>query len=89
LMSAAHAGQREAVRYLIAEGSDIDALDDRGNSPLLIAVMLRHSGVVEELIAAGADVHVKNQDNITPWKAASDNQDTKILELLKKAGAKF
>ena len=88
LMSAAHAGQREVVKYLIAKGADINALDHRGNSPLLISVLLRHSGVVEDLIAARADVHVKNKDEITPWKAASDNKDKEIMELLKKAGAK-
>ncbi len=88
LMSAAHAGQREIARYLIARGSDINALDDRGNSPLLIAVILRHAGVVEDLIAARADVHAKNKDNITPLKAAFDNKDSKILALLKTAGAK-
>jgi len=88
LMSAAYAGQREAVKYLIAEGADINALDHHGNSPLLLSMLLRHSDVAGDLIAAGAEVHVENREGITPWKAASDNKDTQMMELLKKAGAK-
>ena len=66
----------------------IHAQDEKGNSPLLISVLLRHAEAAKALVAAVANVHVMNQDKVTPWKAASDNKDTPMIELLKEAGAK-
>ena len=46
---------------------DVDATDDEGNTPLLIAIRTRQAsmrglcGVVELLLAAGADVDTKDE----------------------------
>jgi ankyrin repeat protein len=45
---------------LRSAGADVNATDDEGNAPLLIASMRGLCGVVE-LLAAGADITAKNK----------------------------
>jgi hypothetical protein len=46
---------------LRSAGADVDATDNERNTPLMIASMRGLGGVVELLLAAGADVAVKNK----------------------------
>ena len=50
--------------------------------------MLKHSDVAEELIEAGSDVMVQNNEEKTPWILASETKNKKLMKLLKDAGAK-
>jgi ankyrin repeat protein len=51
---AAEAGAR-TVKLLLARGAQIDGVDDRGMTALMIAAALGHEAVARELVAAGAD----------------------------------
>ncbi|AZA11928.1 ankyrin repeat domain-containing protein [Corynebacterium gerontici] len=55
LMLAAYSGNEPALDVLIARGANVDALNDRGQSPLAGAIFKKEQGIVEKLIAAGAD----------------------------------
>jgi ankyrin repeat protein len=55
LMLAAYHGQAAAVRVLVARGALVDALNDRGQSPLAGAVFKGEDDVVAALLEAGAD----------------------------------
>ena len=55
LMLAAYHGQAAGVRVLIERGAFVDALNDRGQSPLAGAVFKGEDDVVAALLEAGAD----------------------------------
>jgi ankyrin repeat protein len=43
------------LRLFLAEGADVAAIDKRGSSPLLIAIIVGHDGAARALLDAGAD----------------------------------
>ena len=54
-MLAAYHGHADLVRLLLEHGADPNALNDRGQSPLAGAVYKNEAGVIEALLAGGAD----------------------------------
>ncbi|KAH9966971.1 ankyrin repeat-containing domain protein, partial [Lactifluus volemus] len=60
------AGHLDIVTYLLANGAEVDKLDDSGWTALHIAVSAGQEEVVRELVGAGADVNRKNDKGITP-----------------------
>jgi ankyrin repeat protein len=56
LILAAKYGDLEAVKTLLKEEADIDALDDQSATALLTAARKGHAKVVDHLIEAGADI---------------------------------
>ena len=54
LLAASH-DQADTVRELIARGADVDALNQRGQSPLAGAVFKQADAVIAALREAGAD----------------------------------
>ena len=57
----------EAVKQHLAAGTDVNAKGDDGWTPLLYAAAYGHKGIVELLIAAGADVNAKIVTPMNPW----------------------
>ena len=82
-------GNIEAVKRHLADGTDMNAKDDRyGGTYLHWTVSGGHKGIVELLIAKGADVNAKDVDNETPLDWAIDLKRTEIADLLRKHGGK-
>jgi hypothetical protein len=77
------------LKHLVAQGADVNAKSEDGNTPLHFAASRRHSvRVLEYLISQGADVNVKGNHGWTPLhEAAHSNDDIKILEFLVSQGA--
>ena len=55
----------------MAAGVDVNARDNRGNTPLHWAVSDGHDIAAKILIEAGADVNVKSKDGSTPLYGAA------------------
>ena len=82
---AAEGGNIEAVKQQIAAGTDVNAKDEWGVTPLHNAATKE---IVELLIAAGADVHAKGDEaGETPLHNAAYEGHKEIAELLIAAGA--
>ena len=60
----------EQIVYLITTGSDINARNRNGDSPLFLAVKSNLRAVGELLLAKGADVFATNTENYSPLKMA-------------------
>ncbi len=59
------------VRFFIAQGADVNAKDERGDTPLHEAVLhTTDTEVLKFLVASGADVNVKNKRGTTPLHRA-------------------
>jgi len=56
----------EGLRLLLAAGASVDAKDERGDTALLRACVVRRSDMVEALLDAGADIEGPNKIGATP-----------------------
>lgn len=56
LMKAVKAGDAEKVKAVLAEGADVSALDESGDSPIIMAAYHGFTDVLQLLLEAGADV---------------------------------
>ena len=62
LMAAARTGRVQVVMALLAEGADVNATDTgHDQTALMWAAANRHPGVVETLVAAGAEVEARSR----------------------------
>ena len=87
LHDAARDGDLEKVRALIGEGAEIDASGEKGETPLILAILEGHADVAELLIAHGADVMARNERGLTPLHAAAYSGSAELARLLLDHGA--
>jgi len=66
LQLAAEKGQEGMVRYLLANGADIDARDQPGNTALHVAVRKGYRTIATLLLDAGSDVNVRDYNGNAP-----------------------
>ena len=94
---AAFDGNIEAVKQHLAAGTDVNAKNKRGRTPLYSAVEEGRKKMVELLIAEGANVNAKSRFGVTPldWaiqmnRTFGDAQPSgdEIANLFRKHGAK-
>jgi len=75
------------VKVLLAAGANVNVVSQGGQFPLFYAAYTGNTEVVRLLLAAGADVNIKF-DGETVLQRAKDEEYTEIVKLLKQAGAK-
>jgi len=85
LHAAAERGSKGFAIKLVQKGAIIDAVNDRGETPLIRAVMKKQLGMIDWLISVGADVNAKctgSACHVTPLHIASTNLDGKVVDKL-------
>ena len=87
IWQAARKGNIIAVEYHLDAGTDVNAKNEGGWTPLCYAVDKGHKEVVELLIVKGADVNAKNRGGGTPLHHAARKGHKEIAELLIDKGA--
>jgi ankyrin repeat protein len=87
LHAAAMQGNVNAVRQHMEAGSDLDAEDAYGSSPLTVAATFGQTEVARILIEGGADLETTNNDGSTPLHVAAFLCRTEIVQLLLDHGA--
>jgi len=80
-------GNIEAVKQHLATGTDVNAKDYRGWTPLYFAASRGHKEIAELLVDKGADVNAKSDGDWTPLFTAALNGHKEIAELLIAKGA--
>jgi ankyrin repeat protein len=88
LIYAATGGHDDMVRYLLAEGANIDAVSPNGTTALMMAVREEKFSTAALLIARGANVNLRNEQGATALSWAERSGDTTLVERLKRAGAR-
>jgi len=90
LLNAAKKGDAAAVKSLLAKSADVNAKTRYNQTPLMLAAMQGHIGIVKILIEAGADLNVTDTfyKSVTALSAAADRGHAEIVKLLLEKGAK-
>lgn len=87
LVTAVRDGNIAAVRALLKQGVDVNAVQGDGATPLHWAVHVDDLNAVELLIRAGARVDAANDTGVTPLYLACMNRNAPVVEKLLAAGA--
>lgn len=77
----------ESVRAILSHGGNKDARDIHGFTPLITAIAFGNEPVMEELVSAGADVNMPENERITPIAFASEMGKLRIVDFLIEKGA--
>lgn len=89
LMDTVGGGGAQIARMLIDKGAKINDTNEKGQTALILAAEAAYNeDVVSVLLAKGADVSAKDKERNTALKIATRNGNSKIVAMLKKAGAK-
>ena len=87
LSFAVETGNEQAVRMLLDAGASPDINDFLGRAPLHHAVGVT-IGIARQLLAARADVDIRNSGGVTPLMQAAGAGRRDVVRLLLKAGAR-
>ena len=89
MLDAAHLGmrKRETVEYLVRHGADLEARDEKGDTPLLIAIRQGNHKLAKHLVKAGADVRAVDAQGRSALQIANSLGLGDIALLLKRNGA--
>jgi len=89
LHSCAYNGFTEGLDYILSQKTvKIDATNEDGNTALMLSVIEGHEASVASLLAAGADIHTRNNDKLQPLCAAIMAGSFNLVKMLLAAGAK-
>lgn len=75
------------MQFLISKGSNVNARDVRGVTPLVVACNLNFVEGVDLLVSRGAKVDDSNNSGETPLITAVHNRNVPLMRILLKAGA--
>jgi len=89
LFEAAKKGDIEQVKLLISKGADVNAKakDDRDFTPMYYAVQNGHKGIMEVLLANGADINAGDKFGYTPLYPAIWSNDIDTIRFMIEKGA--
>ena len=87
MIKAAGAGNVAMVVAMLDEGAAVEAKDDDGWSPMMLASVGGHLPVVEALLARGADVEGKNEKGLSALMLAAAGGFLGVVEALVDRGA--
>ena len=88
LLRAATAGNADTVRTLLASpNTDVNGVDEHGNTALIQASRLGHDDVVTALLIAKANVNARNDEGKTALMLAAEGGHEETVLLLTQAGA--
>ncbi|MGY8870525.1 MAG: ankyrin repeat domain-containing protein [Pseudomonadales bacterium] len=89
MLMASREEEAEGYDALMSRGFDVNAEDNSGNTPLILAFGFKEVSVVEALLDAGANVTAVNQKGVSPLLAAMlrEEEFVPVIERLIEKGA--
>jgi ankyrin repeat protein len=87
LIRAASDGKTDEARALLAKGANVNAMNDSGLTPLMLACRYGHKDAVDLLLDSKADINSSDNYGWTALMWAAANQRIGIMTLLIEHGA--
>lgn len=85
--SQAQQPQLPLVQFLLSQGRcDVNLKNNRNQSPLHLAVIQGHVGMVQLLVSQGSDVNAEDEDGDTAMHIALERQQLMALAMEKRDG---
>jgi ankyrin repeat protein len=88
MMRATESGCVDTVRFMLANGADVNMKTPDGTTPLIAAAGAGHTAMVQLLLESGADLEARNDDGETAWLVAGLAKHMDIVDLFRKAREK-
>lgn len=82
LLAAAAQGEPDAAREALKAGADVEARDDRGRTPLILAATGDHDVVARILVDAGADPDAQDEQQDSAWLVTGVTGSVKMARVL-------
>lgn len=89
LITAVRSGDEDAVRLLLEDGADPDAVDEQGSPALCLAISAFNSTIAGYLVEGGADPDRQLSDGTTPRLRAVDSGSIGLAHCLLGAAAQL
>jgi uncharacterized protein len=86
LWLAAKSGDMTGLQAALAGNVDVNALDAKGQTALILAIQNNHVDIVRALLAHGASPNTPDSRGFTPLRAARIRANFAILTALKRNG---
>ena len=74
IFKAAVNGEIDTIKSYLNSGTDINEVDGKGFTPLLLAIQQNHYALVQMLISNGADIRKRAYYSYSPFELAVDCQ---------------
>ncbi len=87
LMEVTYHRNIDFVKFLLSNGVDASAMDDKGNTALTLACQKNNTEIVKLLLGAGASGHLFKDHGDEYLTLACKNNNTELVKLLLEAGA--
>ncbi len=84
-----HNQWEQVIRVLLERGADVNSVDNRGVSPLFIAIFSQDYELCRSLIEAGANINHKLPNGVSMLRFARIGSSPAIVDLLSSSGAKM
>src|SRR6266550_1774960 len=72
----------QALKALLAQGTDVNCRNQSGQTPLMMAALLGHSAIVPVLLESGADVRLRDNHGLSALEWSQRRGFADITELL-------
>lgn len=82
LLRAGRTGDTALAEQAVREGADLEARDEHGRTPLLLAATYDHVEVAQLLVAEGASADALDDRHDTPWLVTGVTGSVAMLEAL-------
>lgn len=82
LHEAAYFGKNDEILNILSRGGDINAKDNTGKTPLVLAITNAPTDTVELLLSMGADVNIKDGQGDSSLHFAAMGKDEKLVDIL-------
>jgi len=90
LLYACKNGHFEIAKLLLQHGAKVHAIErERDMTPLHFAAAFGHIDIVYVLLLHGANINALDKNGQSPLAWAIERQQTAVIKLLKRSGAKF
>lgn len=87
IFNAIHSIDYTSINVLLSDGTDIDTVDQQGNTPLMIASKVGNTRILDIILSHNPDINKQNNNGTTALMIAAQTGQNHVVRKLVKHGA--